>query len=340
MKLRRAVATAAAAAVVAPAALLAGTAHASEPTDGPTAAVEQMDETPEEDPQGDEANPAEEAEEEATEEAAADETGDTIDDEESDNGAGDDGSDDNGSDDKGDDAEGTPGDGLDEGDDEIVEECTDIVWNEDIHTELIGLPSKVVAGQWTEFTFRVSNNSDKPMDAIDAFAEVAAWDGEEFEDVPVTLQWSFDGTWHTVNDEWGYFGTAGSLQPGEYAEATMRLKVDASAPAGFGLVITSGVYIDENGACELSDLNVYEFDVVPAGTDVKRPEDAKGEKSKGNKPAPQGEFEQIEKTGTLAETGADSVLPMFALAGAAAVALGAGAVFLVRRRETGSPAAS
>jgi colicin import membrane protein len=38
--------------------------------------------------------------------------------------------------------------------------------------------------------------------------------------------------------------------------------------------------------------------------------------------------------GSLSETGSSSALPRFALAGAAAVALGAGAVFVVRRRRT------
>ena len=44
-------------------------------------------------------------------------------------------------------------------------------------------------------------------------------------------------------------------------------------------------------------------------------------------------LEQLPVTGKLADTGSDSKLPMFALAGATAVALGAGAMFVVRRRK-------
>ncbi|WP_306305774.1 LPXTG cell wall anchor domain-containing protein [Streptomyces prunicolor] len=42
----------------------------------------------------------------------------------------------------------------------------------------------------------------------------------------------------------------------------------------------------------------------------------------------------MDPQGTLAHTGSGSLLPAIALAGGAAVAVGGGAVFLVRRRKT------
>ena len=46
-----------------------------------------------------------------------------------------------------------------------------------------------------------------------------------------------------------------------------------------------------------------------------------------------------EVTGNLAETGSSSSTPAIALAGGAAVVLGAGAMFVVRRRRNGDAAA-
>ncbi|WP_308295521.1 LAETG motif-containing sortase-dependent surface protein [Streptomyces sp. MUM 178J] len=48
--------------------------------------------------------------------------------------------------------------------------------------------------------------------------------------------------------------------------------------------------------------------------------------------------ENTTSSGNLAETGSSSALPQIALAGGAAVALGAGAVFVVRRRKAGADA--
>jgi len=47
----------------------------------------------------------------------------------------------------------------------------------------------------------------------------------------------------------------------------------------------------------------------------------------------------VDATGSLAETGSSSALPMIGLTGGLAVALGAGAVFVVRRRKGGTPTA-
>nr|WTB33077.1 LPXTG cell wall anchor domain-containing protein [Streptomyces sp. NBC_00830] len=45
------------------------------------------------------------------------------------------------------------------------------------------------------------------------------------------------------------------------------------------------------------------------------------------------------RPGTPAETGSSSAVPMFTLAGGAAVVLGAGAMFILRRRRNGDAAA-
>lgn len=46
----------------------------------------------------------------------------------------------------------------------------------------------------------------------------------------------------------------------------------------------------------------------------------------------------MDVSGSLAETGSSSALPMIGLVGGVAVVAGAGAVFVVRRRKTGADA--
>ncbi|GAB2922653.1 LPXTG cell wall anchor domain-containing protein [Streptomyces mayteni] len=221
------------------------------------------------------------------------------------------------------------------------EECVDWALDAPVATELIGLPSTVVAGEWSEFTYRITNTLDEPVDALHAFVAAEAVDtNASWEDSWFTpeLEWSVDGRWVPIEDEFGYFGSTDTLAPGEYAEARMRLRVPASAE-GFGWAMTSGVYVDADGVCQDSDWNVYEFDVVAPGSDVEGPDDAEGSEVVGNRPAPQGGLEQIPTNGRLAETGSDSRLPLFALAGATAVALGVGTMVTVRRRQNGAAAA-
>ncbi|WP_258053232.1 LAETG motif-containing sortase-dependent surface protein [Streptomyces sp. Ru72] len=110
--------------------------------------------------------------------------------------------------------------------------------------------------------------------------------------------------------------------------------MDKKAPAGLGFAISIGMYADDEGNCVFSgDDGYYEFDILKAGSASTDPGDAKpqgGRKPLPNKPAGNTE---IDPQGHLAETGSSSALPVIALAGGAAVAVGAGAVFVVRRRK-------
>ncbi len=110
--------------------------------------------------------------------------------------------------------------------------------------------------------------------------------------------------------------------------------MDKKAPAGLGFAISIGMYADDEGNCVYSGGEYYEFDILAAGSE---PGDVDDSKPQGGsdpcRPSP-GDT-QIDPQGSLASTGAGSMLPAFALAGGAAVAVGAGAVFLVRRRNAG-----
>ncbi|MFD7664871.1 LAETG motif-containing sortase-dependent surface protein [Streptomyces sp. NPDC059788] len=230
-------------------------------------------------------------------------------------------------------------------------ECADYSSERAVRTELRGLPSKIVAGSgWVDFTFRATNISTKHIKSVAAFALLSALKIPTTDDVSdhLTFQW-FDvgsGTWQRVpgaeeND--GFFVSLGGrdgLRPGEYAEARLRLKADAKTPASWGGAFSLGWYANADHECGYSEAVDYDFDILPTGSAKPHVPDSQGKPGKPgkhpNRPAPHGGSEQqvqLPVTGRLAETGASSVLPVVALSGAAAVALGAGAVFVVRRRK-------
>ncbi|MFH8678241.1 LAETG motif-containing sortase-dependent surface protein [Streptomyces lydicus] len=216
-----------------------------------------------------------------------------------------------------------------------------------ISTELRGLPSKVVAGSgWKNFTFRATNTSHKAMKSVDAYVALGGVSTGGFDDVSklLTVQWYDEDShaWEAITDVDGYFASVDGLKPGEYADAKLRLKVDAKTPGSYGFAFTIGAYHNEDDVCGFSDVSQYDFDVLVAGSKPGSVPPAKGKpgKSKGNKPAPQGDLKDLPVTGKLAETGASSALPTLALVGGVAMVAGAGAIFVVRRRKTSGGAAA
>jgi hypothetical protein len=214
-----------------------------------------------------------------------------------------------------------------------------------VTTELRGLPSKVVAGSgWVPFTFRTTNTSDKAMKSVDAYVQMYAISKDELEDVSklLTVQ-SYDedtSSWKTIgDDEAGYFASIGELKSGEYADAKLRLKVDAKTPGSYGFGFAIGAYHNEDDVCGYSEATEYEFDVLVAGSKPGPIDDAEGKPGdKGSRPAPQGgggtELSELPVSGRLAETGSSSALPMIGLIGGVAMAVGGGAVFVVRGRRS------
>ncbi|MFH9425610.1 LAETG motif-containing sortase-dependent surface protein [Streptomyces sp. NPDC017529] len=227
--------------------------------------------------------------------------------------------------------------------------CEDFSSERAVKAQLLGLPTKIVAGSgWVGFTFRATNVSGKHIRSVDAFAQVYALDNKTTDDISghLAFEW-FDaraGVWKRVpgaEEGDGYFAQiagADGLRPGEYADAKLRIKADAKTPAGYGGAVSVGWYLNADLECGYSDATDYSFDILPAGSSKPgHVPDAQGKPGKRpNRPSPQGgskQQAQLPVTGKLAETGASSALPAVALSGAAAVALGAGAVFVVRRRK-------
>ncbi|UQA92515.1 LAETG motif-containing sortase-dependent surface protein [Streptomyces halobius] len=246
--------------------------------------------------------------------------------------------------------------------------CSPIFDEERGKTGLVGLPGKVVAGSgWHEFTYRVTNVSKITVMETDISLSLGTADPRlsDVAELDVTVEWFSPKTreWKPVEGEGAKFqdnedfATIKRLEPGEYADAKMRIKIGEKAKAGSGYFFTTGYSYGADDKCGFDDISQFDFSVLSPGSkpgkvdDAKgkpgKPEDGKGRPGKpgqlgtaGNKSAPHGGsgLDELPVSGKLAETGSSDTLPTLAAIGGAAALAGAGAVFLVRRRKTGSEA--
>ncbi|MFJ7187128.1 LPXTG cell wall anchor domain-containing protein [Streptomyces bacillaris] len=216
--------------------------------------------------------------------------------------------------------------------------------DKNLRTSLSGLPSKVVAGSgFHAFKLSVENKGDKVYDRVDlglfAFqADTDTWD-ETTEYLTLQFKNPETGVWTDIaldedDDAAGYIGYTG-IRAKESFAIDVRLSVDKKAPASFGLAIVTGVYVDDKGNCVFPDGEAYyEFEVLAAGKDAGKPNEAKPQTG-GKKPVkakPVGNT-PIKPEGTLAQTGSDSDLPVIAAVGGVAILAGAGVVFALGRRR-------
>ncbi|MEU9200815.1 peptidase [Streptomyces sp. NPDC048332] len=209
-------------------------------------------------------------------------------------------------------------------------------------TVITGLPTTVVAGTKVDFNLRVTNGTDRTMDEVLPFAYVHATDGSGLDSIDdlVRVQWSSgsSSTWKTVDNK-HYIDAISPLKAGAHVDVKMRLTVDASAPAGNGVTFVAGDYVNDDGTCGGNpDLEGYEFMIAAAGSKPGRTDDAKPGKTRPNTSDinTQTGTSASPVSGTLAATGASSATSRLALASGAAVAVGAGAMFAVRRRRAGA----
>jgi LPXTG-motif cell wall-anchored protein len=233
-----------------------------------------------------------------------------------------------------------------------------------IRTAISGLPGKIARGSgWHAFTLTVDNPTSASVTHINLFAGVgpAAKATQAFTTGqvelqayhPKTKQWAdvTDGSGHSV----GYFGW-GTLPAHTHFNVPMRLEVKKGAPLGKGLTLGAGFYLDRQYNCVATSAAAYRIQIVAPGTattgsvpqpqsggqaPVPAPKAAPGsaQKSSANEVVPASTASNVTASGgQLAHTGASSALPAIAGAGAAAVVLGGGAVFFVRRRKGGSAA--
>ncbi|MGW1253969.1 hypothetical protein ACWD5Q_01990 [Streptomyces sp. NPDC002513] len=231
-------------------------------------------------------------------------------------------------------------------------ECNgeDLKFDDSLKTSLSGLPSKIVAGSgFHGFKLNVKNTGSHAYQRVDLGVFAAQVDEEDFfvDTSHLTLQYKDPdtGKWTGIsldeNDEGaGYLGYTG-IKAKESFSIDLRLAVDAKAPAGLGFAISVGMYADDEGNCVTSsDDSYYEFEILKAGSSSGGINESKPQG--GSKPLPvkPAGDKPIDPAGRLAETGSSSVLPTVALVGGAAVAVGAGTVFVVRRRRAAGTGAA
>ncbi|KOU64101.1 LPXTG-motif cell wall anchor domain-containing protein [Streptomyces sp. MMG1533] len=215
--------------------------------------------------------------------------------------------------------------------------------SDEVTSGLAGLPETIVAGSgWTAFSFNVSNHGDDEIKDIKPLIGVAAigWDDAEDYSGEIKVQVFNTAThsWDTIADAAGDGGTfpAFSLGAGQSISYKLRLSVSGKVPDSLGLTGGLAQYADDEGCWVADDPNgwIYFFDILAAGSDAGDPNDAKPQGGKTDLT----DVNEVSATGTLAETGSSSALPMIGLVGGVAVVAGAGAVFVVRRRKAGAEA--
>ncbi|GAB3128326.1 hypothetical protein GCM10027160_53750 [Streptomyces calidiresistens] len=254
----------------------------------------------------------------------------------------------------------TPGeDGRDEDGDEDEESgeapedefafCTDLDadYEDGLLTEVVGLPETIVAGSgWHEFSMHATNVSDVDLRDVILWAEVEnlklyedlekgeldfdnldkyAWLSEY-----VNLEFRNGGGWKALDDDGfaaGIYAELDTLPAGSDTVVTdFRISIDKDAPTVEGAAVSGGAYIGEvNGQeCGWEGGWYYAFSITaPGGTGSDKEAEPAG-------PAKRSPDLQ------LAQTGAGAGLTVYALTGAAAVAMGAAAVYMVRRRGAGA----
>ncbi|MFE2555150.1 peptidase [Streptomyces sp. NPDC059352] len=249
---------------------------------------------------------------------------------------------------------------------EFFEEFPECKEDNAVEVALSG-PETVTAGRPAIFSLRVTNTSDRTLDAVEVYANAAQFPEPDevideetgFEDRLIPVEWSSADVleWTPVSDEFEAI-EVGKLAKGAHYDVKLRLTVAADAPAGKGLAYAYayGSYENDDESCGIGEEYAkVDFDVLAAKGDKPEPTPTPTPSASTSTPTPaptvttggttgntnttqQGGSSRTPVNGTLAATGSNDVLPQLGLAAGAAVALGAGALVVARRRRAGADA--
>ncbi|MEW1614813.1 MULTISPECIES: LPXTG cell wall anchor domain-containing protein [unclassified Streptomyces] len=209
-------------------------------------------------------------------------------------------------------------------------------------TVVTGFPSSVTAGSKTTFSVRVSNGTGEDMDKVLTYASVHGTAKSGLKDIAkyLKLKWSTASSpkWKTVDGNL-YINAIGALKDGDQADIKLRLDVDAKTPAGQGLTFIAGDYFNKDGSCGMTpDAAVNEFDIKAAARKPSPTPSTSAPAGSGVTPQSGSSVPLNTTSGTLAATGSSDATAQIALVGGAAVVIGAGAMFVARRRRTDTDA--
>ncbi|MBM7169693.1 LPXTG cell wall anchor domain-containing protein [Streptomyces sp. G44] len=226
-----------------------------------------------------------------------------------------------------------------------------------LEIELSGLPDKIVAGSgWHPFELSATNPTDEPLGEVEWTVFVnnksKAAVQQSWLRKYATLQYRDPETdaWKSIKE--GHGGLAFDvidLDAEETADIELRLSINAKAPAGKAYAIGLGDYVDSELDCTRNSFSYKPLTIRKSGDEGEHPGTPKPKPtltptaepsatpSATAAPQPQGTADGP-VNGSLAETGSSSALPAIGLVGGAAVVVGAGAVFVVRRRKSDTAA--
>ncbi|GAA3867875.1 hypothetical protein GCM10023084_21140 [Streptomyces lacrimifluminis] len=218
-----------------------------------------------------------------------------------------------------------------------------------VSADIKGLPGKIVAGDgFHGFELVVTNDSEADIKGVAFYAEIENYEFDEAKFLSPYVDLEFKnpetGSWDRIgDDDWAgdYFFYVDKLKAGASESVDLRVSIDKRAPAGDAYSFGSGAYIDnvEGQDCIAEGWAQYDFEVLKSGSANPDPGTATPGDSGSKDPVhkPQGSVSDL-PSGNLADTGSSSALPMIGLVGGVAVVAGAGAVFAMRRRKAGSEA--
>ena len=210
-----------------------------------------------------------------------------------------------------------------------------------LRATLDGLPASIAVGSgWHGLTLKVLNLTDEAIEGVEISLTKVAYDRtpdmptESPEYVDLQRQDPKSRAWMDIPFPDDYEGilTTTDIAPGETLTFQLRLRVNRGVPLGNsgnpqdegkgeGDVMAHLRRLDDNGECTWSR-DWEGFGIHESGSDTGNGNGNASTPASGTTP-----------TGDLAETGSSSALPLLALAGGAAVAVGGGAVYAVRRRR-------
>ncbi|WP_127354702.1 hypothetical protein [Actinacidiphila soli] len=218
--------------------------------------------------------------------------------------------------------------------------CT-VIDDDSLDVSLSGLPVEVTAGGgWGRFTVLVHNRGTHTIDGAAPSISLSPYDRDELSDFDLQFQDPDSGRWKEipVSRDFGSPFTYVTVVPGATTQVPVRVRASADAPDGGAGVMVYGQWDNGDGTCGTSDGDQGDINLTAASPTASASPAPSGSASASAAPSASpsttsGTDTQTASRSALADTGSPSALPALAVTGGAALAVGTGALVVVRRRR-------